>query len=131
MKEKEMVDAIRHIGIPTKDLEASVAFYELLGFSVDRRIDCGPAGDRIAFMAAGNCTIELYECPDAVGVNGPIDHMTLNATNLEAAYEQLTSRGYTVLEGAMQTLPSFDGGVKFFSVRGPNGEKVELEAACN
>ena len=131
MNESGMVNTIRHIGIPTSDLEASVAFYELLGFSVDRRIECGPAGDRIAFVIAGDCTIELYECVEAVGVNGPIDHITLNAPNLENAYEKLTALGYEVLEKEIQTLPSFDGGVKFFSIRGPAGEKVEFETTCN
>ena len=64
------ITGLQHIGLPTNDLEETVAFYEMLGFQVAFRTVNEAAGERMA--------------------------------------------------------PFWENGVKFFTVVGPNKEKVEF-----
>ena len=63
-----------------------------------------------------------------MGVPGAIDHIALNVTDVEKVYEAIVNDGsYTICdpEKGIQFLPFYNG-VKFFTILGPNGEKVEF-----
>ena len=42
------ITGIQHIGLPTNDIEATIAFYETLGFEVASR--CDLPTDKVAFL---------------------------------------------------------------------------------
>lgn len=120
------ITGLQHIGLPTNDLEETVAFYETLGFQVAFRTVNEAAGERVAFLRMGDVTIETYENRQAVLANGAWDHMALNVTDIEAVFEAAKEKGFCILDTEIQFLPFWENGVKFFTVVGPNKEKVEF-----
>ena len=115
MKFPEMLTGVQHIGVPTNDLEKTVAFYETIGFQPVLEI-----------VQLKNLVIETYENHAAVGKPGAIDHIALDTTDIEAAFAAAKEAGLTMLDDEIHGLPFWANGVKFFTVKGPNGEKVEF-----
>lgn len=120
-----LVTGLQHIGLPTGDLERTVAFYEQFGFQVEWRRDAS-ATDRVAFLRCGSCVIETYLTPSPALVNGAVDHIALDVTDIEAAWRDVSSLGYETLEGKITELPFFARGVRYFTILGPNHEKLEF-----
>ena len=118
------INGLQHIGIPTNDLKLTVAFYESLGFDQKYRDD--NRKEPVVFLGLKNVMIETYQNGQAVGVLGAIDHIALDVDDIDAAYQEVTTLGYKVMDGAVQSLPFWEKGVKFFTISGPNGEKVEF-----
>lgn len=117
---------LQHIGIPTDDIERTIAFYTSLGFSVALRTENKSASEQVAFLRLGNLTIETYENKRAVLRSGAIDHIALDVTNIDSLFEALKSAGFRILDAHVQSLPFWERGVRFFSIAGPNEEKIEF-----
>ena len=113
---------LQHIGMPTNDIEKTIRFYEALGFEVIFRTLCN--GEDVAFLRLGDLTIEAYQNGRAVGANGAWDHVALNVTDVNEARRRADEMGLEVIEEGQ--LPFFENGVKYFTVLGPNHEKVEF-----
>ncbi len=123
MKLTDSVNALQHIGIPSRDLNESVAFYESLGF---QKIYETPNGaENVAFMEHGGLCIELYGNRDIAGKSGAIDHIALNSTDIEASYAACKELGCNFYE-QITPLPFWDNGIKYFSIIGPSGEIIEV-----
>jgi catechol 2,3-dioxygenase-like lactoylglutathione lyase family enzyme len=129
------LQGLQHLGLPVTDLERSKAFYAQLGFTEAMRMDIQPHADviRVAMMQQENFTIELYQLGEekrqeiAKRADGHIDHVALNVLDIEKAYAEIKSAGLEILEAdAPVFLPFWEHGVKYFTVRGPDGEKVEF-----
>jgi lactoylglutathione lyase len=129
------LQGLQHLGLPVTNLERSKAFYAQLGFTEAMRMDIQPHADviRVAMMQQGNFTIELYQLGEeerqeiAKRADGHIDHVALNVLDIEKAYAEIKSAGLEILENdAPVFLPFWEHGVKYFTVRGPDGEKVEF-----
>ncbi len=129
---KENVTGLQHLGIPAADMEKSVKWYtEVLGFEVieEKKI---PDRCHAAFVKKGNLVIEIYqEGKDFVKEisarkDGHVDHLALNVQDVHAAFEEMKKTGCTMLDTEVQSLPFFEKGVAWFTVLGPNGEKVEF-----
>jgi catechol 2,3-dioxygenase-like lactoylglutathione lyase family enzyme len=129
------LQGLQHLGLPVTDLERSKAFYMRLGFTEAMRMDIQPESDviRVAMMEHENFTIELYELgleerrEIASRSDGHIDHVALNVLDIDQAYADIKSAGIEILEDdAPVYLPFWKNGVKYFTVRGPDGEKVEF-----
>ena len=60
MELKDNLIGLEHVGVPTKDLAKTIAFYESLGFEVALRTAV-PDGGKVAFLQLGNVMIETYE----------------------------------------------------------------------
>ena len=119
---------LAHIGVYTKDVDASIAFYEKLGFSLDARRE-GPS--RIAFVVLGGCTIELIqpgdpERVDKTPADGRVAHIALEVRNIEDVVEALKAEGIVEKEAKVNTMPDFLDGVKNIFFRGPSEEYLEL-----
>ena len=119
---------LAHIGVYTKDVDASIAFYEKLGFKLDARRE-GPT--RIAFVVLGGCTIELIQPGDAKRVDdtpadGRVAHIALEVRNIEDVVEALKTEGIVEKEAKVNTMPDFLDGVKNIFFRGPSEEYLEL-----
>ena len=86
MKFPEMLTGVQHIGVPTNDLEKTVAFYETIGFQPVLETVNEAANERVTFLQLKNLVIETYENHATVGKPGAIDHIALDTTDIEAAF---------------------------------------------
>ena len=123
---QKFIIGMQHIGIPTNDLEATIAFYDTLGFQVAFQTVNEAANEKVAFLRMGDVMIETYENKQAALANGALDHIALNVTDIEAVFETAKEKEFCILDTEIQFLPFWENGVKFFTVVGPNREKVEF-----
>ena len=119
-----LVTGLQHIGLPTNDMEATVAFYESLGFRIAHKTVNN--GETVCFLQLGSVCIETYENGQAVGHAGAIDHIALDVEDIDAAWAAVQAAGHRPLESEIQALPFWSNGVRFFNILGPNNEKVEF-----
>ena len=122
----ENVTGIQHIGIPTNDIEKTIALYHSLGFETALRTVNEAAGEQVCFLRLKNLCIETYQNGCAAGKPGAIDHVALDVVDVEDAFSMAVQAGYTMLDKEVQFLPFWEKGVRFFTILGPNGEKVEF-----
>jgi 4-hydroxyphenylpyruvate dioxygenase-like putative hemolysin len=124
MRMKNLITGLQHLGLPTKDYDATLKFYEGLGFEVIYSTING--SDKVAFLKIGDFVIETYEMAETAGINGAIDHIALNVTDIESAFEKIKAGSYEMLDTEINYLPFFEKGVRYFTIIGPNAEKVEF-----
>ena len=117
---KENVTGIQHLGIPTQDIRKTMDFYHDLGFETIWE------NGEVAFMQLGTLVIETYTAEETARCNGAIDHVALNVKDIEAAWRDARACGYETQDSEINFLPFFERGVKFFTIIGPNREKVEF-----
>lgn len=117
---------LQHVGLPTNDLKATIAFYESLGFETVYQVRNEAAGDDVAFLRLKNLTIEAYENGRAAMQSGAIDHIAIDVDDVEAAYRLAQEQGYQIVSNGVEFLPFWQKGVKFFILLGPNQERVEF-----
>lgn len=121
---KNHVNGIQHIGIPTNKMNTTIDFYEKLGFEI--AFETVNDGDRVVFLKLNNLVIETYESESAKEEYGAIDHIALDVTNIEQVYEEIKRLGLNTLNDSINFLPFWEHGVRFFTIEGPNKEKVEF-----
>lgn len=123
-----------HIGIPVRDIETSRRFYGEFGFSEAMRAEI-PTPDgavRASIMERNGAWFEFYQPIGAeldevaARKHGPIDHMALDVTNIDSAWQELTGAGLRVIENQPVFLPFWEHGVRYFTILGPDNEKVEF-----
>lgn len=117
---------LQHVGLPTNDLKATIAFYESLGFETVYQVRNEAAGEDVAFLRLKNLTIEAYENGRAAMESGAIDHIAIDVDDVEAAYRLAQEQGYQIVSNGVEFLPFWQNGVKFFILLGPNQERVEF-----
>ncbi len=123
---KDHITGVQHIGLPTDDIDRSMEFYSSLGFSPIYETVNEAAGERVAFMSLGNLVMEIYENRRATHITGAIDHVALDVRDIDTLFTRVTALGYNALEGRVCSLPFWEKGVKFFTIQGPDGEKIEF-----
>ena len=96
------ITGVQHVAVPTNDLEKTIEFYHSLGFTTALETYNEAAKHRAVFLQLGNLIIESYENGCAVGHPGAIDN-----------------------EG-IRFLPFWENGIRFFTIEGPNAEKIEF-----
>lgn len=120
------ITGLQHIGLPTNDILATKLFYQKLGFETAYETVVEKSGEKVAFLKLKDIVIETYENGQAVMQTGAIDHMAINVTDIEEALIFAKENGFMPLEGEIQFLPFWENGVKYFTILGPNQEKVEF-----
>ncbi|KRK48577.1 VOC family protein [Secundilactobacillus kimchicus] len=121
----EYITGIQHVGIPTDDLDSTIAFYKGLGFEQAGLFPNGQ--EHCAFMRLGNLTIETWTGDPTAKKAGAINHISLNTTDVEAAFAAAKKQGLTLVNTEIQSIPSFwDNGIRFFNILGPNQETIEF-----
>ena len=115
------VTGIQHLGLPTADLNKTIEFYQGLGFALEWQ---NPG--EVAFLKLATLVIETYAVAAPPMMNGAIDHVALNVNDIEAAWRDAQACGYETEDTAINFLPFFEKGVRFFTIIGPNREKVEF-----
>lgn len=123
---KTKVTGIQHVGIPTNEIHKSISFYEGIGFEVVWQTVNELNNQAVVFLRLGNLVMEIYENGQAAMKAGAIDHIALDVTDIDSVFESVKKDGYKRLDEKVQYLPFWEYGVKFFTIIGPNGEKIEF-----
>ena len=105
-------------------MEETIAFYEKLGF--ETAFETVNDGDRVVFLKFASLVIETYESKDAAMKSGAVDHIALDVKDIEKTYELINQEGLNTTKDTIHFLPFWENGVKFFTIEGPNKEKIEF-----
>ncbi|MBA1333644.1 MAG: hypothetical protein HPY66_0037 [Firmicutes bacterium] len=125
---------LAHIGLSTRDTEASKNFYiNNLGFSLvsETRLD-RPDGSwlNLSFLNLNGLVVELIEASDKAksGVDGvgSINHIAIEVENLPEIMNNLKSRGIVFENENPRQIRELFNGVQVAFLKGPNGERIEL-----
>ncbi|MFR9159383.1 MAG: PfkB family carbohydrate kinase [Ruthenibacterium lactatiformans] len=119
----ETINGLQHIGLPTNDLEKTVAFYEGLGFSVALRTVNEAAGEQVAFLQLKELMIEAYQTGRAAGRAGAVDHIALDVADVDTLFVLLRDGGYELLDDAVRFLPFGRGACAFSPSSAPMGKR--------
>ncbi len=128
------INSLQHIGIPVTNIKISEAFYERLGFKNTMQSPFtfnGGTGTCI-MMQREEMIIEIYQMPDTELAeirnrkDGRVDHFAFDVSDINEAFAELTTKGFTVIETSPVFLPFWKNGVKFFNISGPDGERIEF-----
>jgi len=114
---------LQHVGIPTKDIDGSIAFYTGLGFQDIYQTRNGDT--RVAFLKLKDLVVEIWEGP-ATGISGSIDHIAIDVTDIDAVFAAIAGAGLAAIQGKICELPFWERGVRYFTIFGPNAEKIEF-----
>lgn len=118
----DTVTGLGHMGLPTADMDKTIAFYQDLGFDIAWEKD-----RKVVFLRKGGFTIETYLSPEAAQKPGAIEHIALEVGDIEAAWAIAVEKGYEICPpGEIKFLPFWENGTKFFTIMGPNAEKIEF-----
>lgn len=124
MEIKDFCTGVQHIGIPTNNIEKTIAFYKELGFEVALRTD--NKGEQVAFLQLHNLVIETYENHEAVMKAGAVDHIALDVKDIDRLFGLVKAKGFHLLDDHVNALPFWENGIKYFIISGPNNEKIEF-----
>ena len=123
---REQLNGIQHVGIPTNDIEATIEFYGKLGFEVALQTVNEEANEKVSFLKLNNLVIETYENKAAKMESGAIDHVAIDVKDIEKVYELINQADLNTTRDITHFLPFWENGVRFFTIEGPNKEKIEF-----
>lgn len=115
---------IQHIGIPTNDFDKTVDFYSTLGFEVAFQTVNGTS--KVAFLRLNDLVIETSENNNINTEAGAINHLAIDVKDIEESYKFICDNNLNNTNDSIHFLPFWDNGVKFFTIQGPSGERVEF-----
>ena len=93
---KTYTTGIQHIGIPTNDIEKTIAFYQKLGFEIALQTMNEEADEKVAFLELETLVIETYENKAAKMESGAIDHVAINVKDIEEVYRYIEAEKMNV-----------------------------------
>jgi len=121
---KKQVKGLAHFGLPTNKFDETLVFYEKLGFkNVFQTVN---GNNRVAFLELNNVQVETYEEELVAGKPGAIDHIALAVENIEETFQIIQNADFNLLDKTINFLPFWENGTNFFTIEGPNGEKIEF-----
>ena len=123
---KNYSTGVQHIGIPTNDIEKTIAFYQKLGFEIALQTVNEEADEKVAFLELETLVIETYENKAARMESGAIDHVAINVKDIKEIYQYIEKMQMNTTNDEIHFLPFWENGVKFFTIEGPNKEKIEF-----
>lgn len=123
---KNYATGLQHVGIPTNDMDATVAFYHQLGFVTVFETINEPVNEKVVFLKLGTLCIEAYENHAAKLKSGAIDHIAIDVKDIEEILTYINNSGLNTTQDTVHFLPFWENGVKYFTIEGPNKEKVEF-----
>jgi catechol 2,3-dioxygenase-like lactoylglutathione lyase family enzyme len=118
-----------HIGLATKDLQATVNWYvDVLGFEVIGDF-VAPDGTPCKFLKNTDITYEIFQPVGGVDaeVAGKIDHFAFQSDDIEKDYEFCKEQGYEITTNGIEGIPTFwEHGCRYFKIASPTGEAIEF-----
>ena len=133
--EKMKTLPVHHVGIPTSDMNGSIAYYEQnQGMTLTYRKQIYyPMKIELAFLQKSDTVIELFSTPSMGKTpveGGGIDHVAFLVDNaLETLYEAKAA-GLQVKSHTLNELPILNHGIRYFMVQGPDKELLEFMEIC-
>ncbi len=121
---KDGIKGIQHIGLPTEKMTETCEFYGKLGF--EEVFETVNDGSKVVFFRLKDTVFEAYEVDKASGVPGALEHVALTVTDIEETYREVCDAGLNTMEDTIHFLPYWEHGVRFFTIMGPNAEKIEF-----
>jgi len=127
VRSMSIITGLNHIAILCSEREASLRFYETLGFRVTESHVRPERKDEVIFMNGPGIVLELFisagnpqrvSNPEAYGLR----HLALGVTDAQAAREKLMASGYN--PEPIRT--DIFNGRKLFFVKDPDGLPIEL-----
>ena len=116
-------NGFQHIGIPVKNMDVTIQFYEGLGFKVAHRTQ--PLNGRnFVFMNQGSLMLEFIPSDTTPEMAGAVDHFCLDCTHIEELYETIKNAGYKIAN-PLVTNSFWEKGSKCFKIYGPDTEIIE------
>jgi lactoylglutathione lyase len=123
-----------HLGIPVTDIDSSRDFYGQFGFEevMYAEIPVEDQAVKASMMELNGFILEFYQLlgDDLEEIrgrsDGHIDHIAMDVVDADQAFEEIAQAGLKTLEDEPVFLPFWEDGVKFFNIRGLDGEKVEF-----
>ncbi|KUI35214.1 extradiol dioxygenase [Mycobacterium sp. IS-1496] len=129
---------VSHVGVRVRDLDASVKFYEALGFAEVKRLTvpdgmaegllglARPIGFEAVYLRNGGVVLQLLtfsghpapDEPERGMVGAGLTHLSIAVSDLAAAQEAVTAAGGSVVADP--------GGGFACMVRDPDGQLLEL-----
>ena len=123
----QVLTGVAHIGIPTNDLNKTIAFTRSWGLFLRLETVNKAAGERRCVSSAWRSDDRnLMKTIVRRKRTGAIDHVALATTDIEAAFAAAKEAGMHLLHSSIQSLPFWENGVRFFMVEGPNKERIEF-----
>lgn len=108
---------LHHAHLMASDLEATIAFWADC-FGAEVVADEQVAGSRNVFLDVGGGRLNLYD--QAPNHRGPVNHLGVHVTDLDAAIERLRAAGW-------EPRPiKADGPLRYAMVEGPDGLLIEV-----
>lgn len=126
MDMESMISGVEHVGVPTRDLAGTIEFYQSLGFAVVYEMHNKVTGKRGAFLKLKNLMIETYESDNVAAKPGALDHVALSVRDVDRVFEELKAGNYEMVDKEVQSRDFWEHGVRFFTIFGPNREKIEF-----
>ena len=128
------INFLQHVGLPVTNLKISEAFYQKLGFENVMGSAFEHEGSRgtVAMMQHAKIILELYQMPEAEleGIrsrkDGHIDHIAFDVDDIEDMFRKMKKAEFAVVEAEPVFLPFWKNGCKYFSILGPDGERLEF-----
>lgn len=128
---------IDHVGVAVRSIDEALAIYRALGLQETGREEVSTQGVITAFLPVGESRIELVEptAPDSpvakfLARRGPgVHHICFAVDNLEAALQDLESRGFRLLNA--KPVPGANGRrIAFLHPQAGNGVLIELSESA-
>ena len=128
------INSFQHLGIPVSDLKNSEKFYGLLGFKnvMASPFENNGGTGHVAMMELNGMVIEIYQFPPAelaeikTRKDGHIDHIAFDVDDVDATYAELKNNSFQPLEEQPVFLPYWKNGCRYFTILGPDGERLEF-----
>lgn len=124
MEIKDYCNGVQHVGIPSNNIERTKNFFTDLGFTTVYSTINGT--EKVAFLQLGNLIIETWQNNEATMRYGAIDHISLDVKNIDELFPKVKALGYPLVDDHVTFLPFWEHGVRFFTIEGPDKEKVEF-----
>ena len=125
------ITGLAHIALYTKDMEASLKFYETLGGIVTDHADVKkPTGtNHIKMVQMPGFFLEIIEPHDGSPVTaegGLFPHLALEVDDIDAAVADLKAAGITSFRNPEPNTKPIFGSIRNIFLLGPDGELLEL-----
>ena len=122
------VKGFHHYGLPTRDMDATIDFYQKLGAAVvfETTVLEGGKPCRVAHLKVANVCVEAYERDEVAGKPGALDHFAVDTDDIEGAFEEAKRLGLTFAKEEIGVSDYWPGGARWFHLVGPSGELFEF-----